>query len=920
MSSVSDLRPWFEHCLDLPEAERAAWLDIHVPDPADRARIERMLSAASSSGDLDEEVGERIQRLQDGLEFTPPDFSGRCYGAFRLVRELGQGGQAIVYLGERAAGDFEQKVAVKLLRRAILSAQDLRNFRREREILARFDHPGIARLIDGGVGKDGVPYLVMDHVDGTPLDEWLHAHPGERKSQLALFAALCAIVAAAHRNLIVHRDLKPSNVLVQADGSLKVLDFGIARLLDEDEGATRTELRMFTPGYGAPEQLHGDPVTPAADVHALGVMLRQILTGQSPPRRDERWPDWPGEVPRELRWICARATAIEPASRYRDAAELCEEIERYRSHRPVHAHPPARWYRLGKFVQRHRGGVSATALLVLIAALGFGSALWQARAARQQAELARQQAGRAIAVRDFVDHMFDAVRDGRARDREPPLRELVATAGTQLLREPPHDAAMTVDLSTLFADLAEASGDLELADQLATLATQRADAALAADEPLRIGAHALLGFVASKREDYPRAEHELRPTLAALDRLGLKGRPLLRALEGLQSVENMHGNRAAYITLARRDIDERIAMFGADDPGVGTGYNNLGSALEGVEDHAGADAAYVKALAFELAHRGAQAAATAETECGLASTRWRSGRWRSALELLRSCSARYQALQHAPTQAQVYAFAKWCVLEGWMLGARTDEACARADAASARVFAGDRDYAGESLQRRASWMIERGEDYPAVERMLEQARSLYGEGALNQMRKGRVDQLRAELLIARGAFDDARTILPAAIDGLRQRPYKLQPLLAQSELLLACTQAPGAGCTADLRAQIEQAQTPLLSWHHPQMLQVQVLLARVDLRTDPRAAIAGLQAAIADAAQELPATHPRLLEADLWLAAAQRLAGDCSAAATQRSATLEAVHGAGLDEHPLIRIAAAAAAGFAARSHPDSCP
>ncbi len=908
MAPLSTLRRWFEHCLDLPDGERANWLAQHVGDAGDRARVERMLAAATApQGDsFDEEISVRIGRLQEGLD-VPPDRIGRCYGAFRLVRELGQGGQAVVYLGERADGAFKQAVAVKLLRRALFSAQDLRGFRREREILARLDHPGIARLIDGGVGEDGVPYLVMDHVDGTRLDAWLQAKELGTSARLALFAALCAAVGAAHRQLIVHRDLKPSNVLVQADGMLKVLDFGIARLLDEEDAGANTELHMLTPGYAAPEQVRGEPAMPAADVHALGVILRQILTGQSPPQRaGASWPSWPDATPRELRWIIERATQADPGLRYRDAAELGEDIERYREQRPVHAHPPGRWYRTRKFVARHRGGVGASALLLLVALLGFGSALWQAHVAREQAQLARTQADRAIAVRDFVDRMFDAVRDGRGRGEEPSMRELVASAGHALLRAPPHDAAMAVDLASLFADLAEASGDLALADELATQATRTADAELAPDEPLRIGAHALLGFVASKRENYARAEAELRPALAALDRHGLRGRPLLRALEGLEAVETMRGDRSADIRLARRDIDERIAAFGADNPAVGTGYVNLGSALEGIEEYAGADAAYTQALAFALAHHGEHNVATAEAQCGLASTRWRSGRWRSALELFRACAARYQALQHAPTQSEVYSLTKWCVLEGWMLGAHTDEACSRADAASTRVFAGDRDYAGESLQRRASAMIERGADYAHAEQMLEQARALYGDGPLNAMRKGRVDQLRADLLLVRGAFAQARAMLPEAISDLRERPYKLQPLLAQAQLLFACSQAPGPGCTNDLRTQVEQAQAPLLAWHHPQMLQVQVLLARVDLADHPRAAITRLQSAIADAAQELPATHPRLLEASLWLAAAQAQAGDCDAARQERAGTLAEVHAAALDKHPLVAKAAAA--------------
>lgn len=829
MTSTSDLRRWFEHCAELPAAARAPWIEQHVPVHA-RERLHRLLAAEAPRDDwISQDVGERIARLQAGLETTSPAFIGRRCGAFRLVRELGQGGQGIVYLGERAAGDFAQPVAVKLLRRVILGEQDLRDFRRERDILLRFDHPGIARLIDGGINDDGMPYLVMDYLDGDALDAWCLRHAPTHEQVLTLFAALCAIVAAAHRRLIVHRDLKPSNVLVMPDGSIRVLDFGIARLLDEDDGGARTQWRMLTPGYAAPELLAGDAATPASDVHALGLMLRQMLALDfGDPRRAGPPAGHARALPRELRWIIERATRAEPAQRYRDAEELGEDIARYRNRQPLRAHPPGRWYRLRKFVARHRAGVLGAGLLLLAAAIGFGMALWQARLARQQAHAAAQEAARATAVRD-------------------------------------------------------------------------ADAQLATDARLRLAAHVLRGYVASKREDFALAAAELQPALAALDRHAVHGRVLLQALEGLQSVENMRGDRQAYIALARRDIAERRAL-GDSDAALGVGYNNLGSALEGIEDYAGARAAYTTALALARAQHGPDNAETAEAQCGLASTQWRSGRWREALGLMRECNARYQSLQHAPTQPEVYALGKWCVLEGWMLGEHTTEACHRADVASDQVFAHDADYQGERRQRQASWMIERGVDSARAEALLVNARTLFGEGELNAMRRGRVDQLRGDLLLARGAWAQVRSLLPGAIVNLRKRPFKMQPLLAQAQLLLACSKSPGPECPPDLRADIEHRQQELLPWRHPLMLQVQVLLARVDLPREPQAAAQRLLQAIPIAAEELPAAHPRLLEARLWLALAQRRSGDCAAAASRHAAADTAAAQAGLSGHPLLRV------------------
>jgi len=328
------LRGLFERCADMAPGERDAWLEREAVDTATRIELELMLAAdANDVALLRRDVVALIDRLDEPAdEFDAGSLVGRRYGAFRLVRLVGSGGQGTVYEAERVEGDFAQKVAVKLLRRGIHDPHEHRRFRRERDILARLDDPGVARLIDGGVSAEGVPYLIMDFVDGEPFDRWCARHAPDEATRLELFERLCAIVAAAHRALIVHRDLKPANVLVTADGTVKVLDFGIARLLDEDDAQGRTAVPLMTPGYGAPEQLDGGPVTLATDVHALGVMLRQVLTGRAPNGSGTRVDDGivmhGSAMPAELAWITARATDTEPGRRYRDAAALHDDIER----------------------------------------------------------------------------------------------------------------------------------------------------------------------------------------------------------------------------------------------------------------------------------------------------------------------------------------------------------------------------------------------------------------------------------------------------------------------------------------------------------------------------------------------------------------------------------------------------------------
>lgn len=275
----------------------------------------------------------------------------------------------------------------------------------------------------------------MEYVDGQALDCWCTQRNANRALRLKLFAQLCEVIAAAHRQLIVHRDIKPSNVLVDHEGNVKVLDFGIARLIDDD-AANRTNALMLTPGYGAPEQRRGDMPTPASDVFALGVLLRELIAAQSPPcKPGDTWPPWPDDVPNELRWVFDRCCVEEAVERYRDAAELLEDIENYRALRPLRAHPPSNWYRARKFVARHRGGVTLTALLLLTTLIGFGLSLWQTHVANQESARATAEARRARATSEFLIGLFRTAQDGLAEDEKPTVDVLVQVAAAKKLEQ-----------------------------------------------------------------------------------------------------------------------------------------------------------------------------------------------------------------------------------------------------------------------------------------------------------------------------------------------------------------------------------------------------------------------------------------------------------------------------------------------------
>lgn len=478
-ANYARLRELFDACVDLPEGDRLAFIERNVTDEA--MRVELALMLAQDESPANPFATAPLQKLGDLMDdgiAALPDLIGSHCGPFRLMRLIGSGGQGAVYLGERDDGEFVQQAAVKLLREAILDAADLRRFRRERDILGRFAHAGVARLIDAGLGELGLPYLAMEYVDGQTLDCWCTQRNANRALRLELFAQLCEVIAAAHRQLIVHRDIKPSNVLVDHEGNVKVLDFGIARLIDDD-AANRTDALMLTPGYGAPEQRRGDMPTPASDVFALGVLLRELIAAQSPPcKPGDTWPPWPDDVPNELRWVFDRCCVEEAVERYRDAAELLEDIENYRALRPLRAHPPSNWYRARKFVARHRGGVTLTALLLLTTLVGFGLSLWQTHVANQESARATAEARRARATSEFLIGLFRTAQDGLAEDEKPTVDVLVQVAAKKLEQDTKLPPATRAEFIVTLANVARHGSDPDSA-----LALFERAFALRADQP-----------------------------------------------------------------------------------------------------------------------------------------------------------------------------------------------------------------------------------------------------------------------------------------------------------------------------------------------------------------------------------------------------------------------------------------------------
>jgi serine/threonine-protein kinase len=589
MQAAQSLRELFEAAAEMPAPARAAFLDEHCPDAAVRTRIERML-AADIGGDALFTGGARAAVAAIGdADVAGALPSGSRIGAFELIAVLGEGGSSTVYRAQRESEGVQQQVALKVLRRGPYSPEARRQFRRERQALSQLRHPGIARLIDGGVTGDGVAYIALDLVDGKPIVEYARDHRVDLRGRLELFLQVCRAVEAAHRALIVHRDLKPSNVLVTDEGQVKLLDFGIAKLLDSDD-ETHTGMAAFTPAYAAPEQRGGGMTTTATDVYALGVLLGELVTGQRLAGGSGRTPssqitgdEAPGVLPapppltrRALRGdldnIVLKAIAIEPERRYPSAGALADDVQRMLDGRPVAAHPPSRVYRAKKFILRHRGGVAASILFVATILVALALALWQA-------DVARREAARANLVRDFLIGVFDAARARLPRDQRPTPEALVEQAQQRLAGNSNLDAATRGDLLRSLGEvslsLSNFSGADDLFKQAQTLAAQQNDRA-AERASLVLHADAM-----QRAGHNTEARQELEPVLAALR--AAPSPVLLRALAVLAAAELATGTPDAAIAHQREAAAAAESVYGAGNVEAIAVAFQIGNALSSAQ-------------------------------------------------------------------------------------------------------------------------------------------------------------------------------------------------------------------------------------------------------------------------------------------------------------------------------------------------
>ncbi len=600
--------------------------------------------------------------------YLAADLAGRRLGAYRILRSLGRGGMGEVFLGERADGAFEGRVAIKLVRPEG-SEDTLLRFQAERQTLANLEHPNIARLLDAGSTADGRPYLVMEHVDGVRIDRYCDDLQLGVEERLRIFLDVCEAVQHAHRNLIVHRDLKPDNILVSAQGDAKLLDFGIAKLLPGAASAevaveTLTGKAAMSLHYASPEQLVGEPITTATDVHALGLLLFQLLTGRHPYAQPEesavatvhavlhREAEPPSQVVTEpfaglplerlrrrldgdLDVITLMAMRKEPERRYPSVERLAEDVRRHLDGRPVKARPDTLGYRTAKFLRRHKLGVGATAMILLSLLGGMSATLWQARIAEQRAADVRALAG------SLIFEVDDLIRD--LPGSTPARQQIVTRALTYLDRlaaESADDPELRRELALAYQRVGNIQGNpntSNLGDTQGALSSYRKALDLAEEvvrsDPADSNAVRSLAVIHEKLADtlawtgdLSAAEEDAASALAAFEDLATRHPEDLRHhlslaislikmgdLEGNPDFPNMGRPESALASYRQsRLLLDELAVAHPEDSGVrryrALIRERLGTVLLATGDLEAATAASRESLAIRQA--------TAETQTG----------------------------------------------------------------------------------------------------------------------------------------------------------------------------------------------------------------------------------------------------------------------------------------------------------------
>jgi serine/threonine-protein kinase len=705
-----------DEALALDEAAREVWLDALAPEhqalkPLLVRLLARRAEASEFFAELPGEPTAASETSESGLS------AGIAIGPYRLVRELGRGGMGMVWLAQRTDGDLRLPVALKLPSLEGRPAQIAERFERERQILAALNHPNIARLYEAGVSADGRPYLALEYVEGEALPGYCNHHALPAAERLELFLQVLRAVRYAHANLVIHRDLKPSNIIVTTTGDVKLLDFGIAKLLDPESRHTeRTELtqlhgRLMTLDYASPEQVLGEPLTTASDVYSLGVVLFELMTGTRPYRLRRRsraeleeaivtgeisrpsqavtgefaesiavpLTRWRRSLRGDLDTVVMKALEKDRAARYPTVDAFAQDCERILKGLPVLAVPQRPLYRLSKFVLRHRLALGAACAVALALLIGTGVAIWQARVALEQSRVAAEEARKQRAVQSFLTALFDKntrLQPDAAKARNMTVRELLLDASERVQTEFDDAPGVKLELLNTVAGLLR---DIDEYERAIALSTQAAELARTRGLTASDGyVEALMGITAAGRL-LGRAEQAVQArdeSLRVLDERGDRT-SLLRARALTNTVAQLAPDKDREIVL----VEEAVGLFEtrySTEPAYFTALYYLGN-LHRTQQHPAEAAAYFRRAidvfdqvgSRDFTNLGASYAFTGECELWLGQIHAALENYAKGLEILD---------RHAGVSSQVTRFQRTQYAEGLHHAGRIDESHAAFEA------------------------------------------------------------------------------------------------------------------------------------------------------------------------------------------------------------------------------------------------
>lgn len=889
-----EIEPLLDHLFDVPADQRDEWLRRHCADATLRALVAQALDNAPDLDALERGIAQWLPELADGPVDAAPAVAG-----YRVRRFVGAGGMASVFEAERELPGGPQTVALKLLRVDVHAPDERRRFLREQRILARLQHPHIAQLLDAGFTSSGTPFLALEFVAGDNLLAHCEKRNLSTRERLALFVDVCGAVEYAHRNLIVHRDLKPGNVLVGVDGRVKLVDFGIAKLLTGEGERTHTEARRLTRAYAAPEQFDGDAATTAVDVYALGVLLAELLTGfkpRGPGNRAEAFDVASLRRPlgADLHAIVREATRPQPMLRYATVAALREDVERHLGGRPLQARADTFAYRLFTFAKRHVLAVAAGAAIAAILVGATLVSLHQSHLAHRaaldahaQALVAEGEARRTDAVKLFLEGLFDSASPGTGTGET--AEELLARGRERADRDFAAQPELRVEVLALVGDLERRSGHPDRAQPVLEQAAALAGAQFGAADRRTLHVEYLiaknLDELGRAREAMSRLENAVAAFESGLNRGSVEE---VQALAWVAGLHERIGESAQAIDAGEKALALARRVLPGDSDALTEAVTNLGWTLMDAGHPERAEPLLREALARKRARFGARHADVADAARMLTWTLIRLGRYGEGEQLMREAldiDASVYPRPHLQVARHLNDLANVLKLEGKLGEAGVYYAKAIAlDRTLAPAAALDE---AVSLANVARTRLRQGA-YAEAEAGLRDAvareqRLLGADYADNG--RGHDEADLADVLVARGRLDEARVLVDDALADARHRHRDAHPDTAfaeyvEAELFAARGEREGAATYAGAAVATYAA---LADAGSEKAIRARLLYAETlqDLGRNSEAK-PQFERALAAATADVPNTAALVARAAAGLARVESALGDAAAARNHR--------------------------------------